>query len=134
MTPRTRPPLGSLDLPERNPMKESTTARSSAWMGLKLAVRYAVSGFRAWARLSIEIRRGGRRWEGGREEGGRVSSERRREKVWGAMSGSEAPREARRERAMLSGMGMGKLEGGEKRVRFSRWGLARWRAVRREAR
>ena len=50
------------------------------------------------------------------------------------MSGSEAPREARRERAMLSGIGMAKLEGGEERVRFLRWGLARWRAVRREAR
>ena len=57
---------------------------------------------------------------------GRVSSERRREKVGWARSGSEEPMEARRERERLDWSGTGKVWGGvEERERVEREGLAR---------
>ena len=82
----------------------------------------------ACARESRQNKRGGLFWSSSAMlELGSVSSDISSWKIGQAISGSEAPRPARRAREMLAGMGIGKFEGGvgDESWRSSRCGLAR---------
>lgn len=81
----------------------------------------------AFARESRVNKRGGLFWSSAAMlELGSVSSDISSWKTGHAISGSEAPRPARRAREMLAGMGIGKFEGGvDESRRVSSWGLER---------
>lgn len=78
----------------------------------------------ACARPSRQSKSGGRL--------GAVSSERRREKIWGERSGSWVARAQRPERVRDGGVGIGKEVGGWVRGREARCGFEREMRERRE--